>query len=282
MRPVAQAPLLILSAILHAADLGVPETLDYGAPEGWEVEGIQPDSTWALLEQNGGLITLVPLALDTITLPALKAWNGSDTLLLEPPLLVVERTMPDTSFSVSPFPTPALFVVPPGFPDDYLEAHRFWLLWGEPPHGLLVPVLAAALAAAAAAAILVKARRRRRARSPVLPHGTETGPDLPARMLALLDSPAMASGDWRALFTEIDRLMRALVEARFGLDTTALTYRQMGGEMRGRTDWKRFAEDFSQVIREVTLQRYAGWGTTRDEACALIRAMSDSAGRWLK
>lgn len=282
MRPAMQVSLLFLSTGLYAADLGAPEVVDYGAPEGWEVERALPDSTWALLEQEGGRITLVPLALDTIALPTLKAWKGSDTLLLAPPLLVVERTMPDTSYAVSPFPAPAPFPVPPGFPDDYLEAHRFWLVWGEPPRSLLFPVLAGAAAVAAAAAIMVTARRRKRTGPSGVSPGSDAVPALPARILALLECPAMASGDWKTLFMEIDRLMRTLVEARFGLDTSALTYRQMSAAMRGRPDWKRFVEDFSAVIREVTLQRYAGWGTTRDEAAALVRAMADSAGKWLK
>ncbi len=282
MRLSLPASLLCLSSGLSAAGLGAATVVDYGAPAGWDVEPAVPDSSWALLEQNGGEITLVPLALDTIALPALRAWNGSDTLLLDPPLLVVERTMPDTSYAVSPFPAPAPFVIPPGFPEDYLEAHRFWLLWGEPPGSLLAPVLAGAAAVAALAALFVLARRRRKTLPAADSPGMETGSALPARMRALLDCPAMAAGDWKALFTEIDRLMRALVEARFRLDTSALTYRQMGSEMKGRPDWKRFAEDFSSVIREVTLQRYAGWGTTRDEAGALIRAMADSAERWLK
>jgi hypothetical protein len=268
---------LVLASVC-GVPLGLPLDVDYGAPASWTVEPLPPDTAWEVLSQDQGRITLIPLALDTLDLPALAAWSGADTIELPPPAVVVDRSMPDTLYQVAPFPAPALMHIPPGFPEDYVGAHRFWLEWGGPPGTPFWVWLLPLIPLAALAWFLLRRRRK----TPV-PAG-ETGPagirGLEQAALDLLDSPMLASGDWKGLFTEVDRILRAVASTRSGLPMDAVTWGQAQARLRSAGCPDGFIEDARELVREITLQRYAAWGTTRDRAVASIRRLAEIAGRW--
>jgi hypothetical protein len=251
----------------------------YPVPDGWSVEPLQPAEGFSVLEQNGGTVSIVPLDLDTLVLPPMLAWSGSDTLALSAPVLVVDRTIPDTLYVVSPFPAPAGFSIPPGLPEDYLYALRYWLKWrGAPRPFPLLPVAAAALLLSAAAFLVARARRRK----PAAPDSTpvQAGSDPSRAALALLESREFVTGDWRGLFREMDLLLRQCVASRFASDPTALTWRQITSRIARAEGSKEFGEDCSGLIDEIRLQRYAGWGSSRERAEAWVRRLAQILGRW--
>ncbi len=256
--------------------LGRPVRIDWDVPPGMALEALAPSDGWSVLSTDDSGAVIVPLALDTLPLPPLAASGPADSILLDPPVIVVQRTMPDSSWAVTPFPAPLFMDIPPGLPRDYLIPLMFWESWGGPASSFpFVPVAAAVLAAACLAFL---AARRRRGRGP-----GATGPGiaqsrrstLSEMALALLDSPHLASGDFTALYREIDLILRRVVERRFGLDMAALTYRQARSALGdGAADFFRGTSDLE---REISLQRYAGWGTTRDRASSDIRRLSSIA-----
>jgi hypothetical protein len=268
---------LVLASV-SGVPLGRPLDVDYGAPASWAVEPLHPDTAWEVLSQDHGRITIIPLALDTLDLPSLTAWSGADTVELLPPLVVVDRSMPDTLYQVAPFPAPAPMHIPPGFPEDYAGAHRFWLVWGGPPGTPFWVWLLPLIPLAALAWLLLRRRRN------VPVSAGETGPagmrGLEEAALDLLESPMLASGDWKGLFTEVDRILRAVASARSGLPMDAVTWGQAQARLRSAGCPDGFIEDARELVREITLQRYAAWGTTRDRAVASIRRLAEVAGRW--
>jgi hypothetical protein len=269
---------MMILASSSGIPLGRPIDVDYGAPASWEVEPLSQDSAWEVISQDQGRISLIPLALDTLDLPALSAWSGTDTIELPPPVVVVARSMPDTLYQVAPFPAPAPMHIPPGFPEDYVGAHRFWLEWGGPPGTPYWAWLLPLIPLAALAWFLLRRRRRTPAAS------GEAGPadrrGLEQAALDLLDSPMLASGDWQGLFTAVDLILRAVASARSGLPMDAVTWGQAHTALRRAGCPDGFIEDARELVREITLQRYAAWGTTRDRAVVSIRRLAEIAGRW--
>lgn len=259
--------------------LGSPVRAEWPVPEGWTLQRLEASECWAVLETYPAGALIVPLALDTLPLPQLAAWSAGDTVMIQPPVIVVDRTMPDTLYVVAPFPAPLEIPgIPPGFPSDYLEPHRFWLTWREPPPGppwLLIGGGALLLASALAAAAI---SRRRGAVSPGTAAPPGGAPTLADAILALLDGPQMASGDFPALYRELDGFLRKVVQRRFFLDPSALTYRQMRAAAGSTAAVDAFFEEAGGVIREITLQRYAGWGTTRERAGLDVRKVASLAG----
>lgn len=252
---------------------------DWPVPEGWTLQGLGASEFWAVLETDSAGALIVPLALDTLPLPPLAAWSAGDTLMIQPPVIVVDRTMPDTLYAVASFPAPLEIPgIPPGFPADYLAPHRFWLTWRTAPGGppwLLVGGGALLLASALAAAAI---SRRRRAGAPSPAAAPGAAQSLADAILALLEGPQMASGDFPALYRELDGFLRKIVQRRFSLDPSALTYRQMRSAAGSTAAVEAFFEEAGAVIREITLQRYAGWGTTRDRAGSDVRRVAALAG----
>jgi hypothetical protein len=265
-------------ASVSGVPLGRPLDVDYGAPPAWTVEPLPPDTAWEVLSQDQGMITLLPLALDTLDLPALTAWSGGDTVELPPPLVVVDRSMPDTLYQVAPFPAPALMWIPPGFPEDYAGALRFWLVWGGPPGTPFWVWLLPLIPLSALAWFILRRRRKAPASAgDTRPPGIR---GLEQAALDLLESSMLASGDWKGLFTEVDRILRAVASARSGVSMDAVTWGQAQVRLRSAGCPDGFVEDARELIREITLQRYASWGTTRDRAVASIRRLAEVAGRW--
>ena len=260
--------------------LGRPVDIDYPVPAGWMADSLASGEGYSVLSQSGGAVTIVPLSLDTLDLPELTAWSGSDTIQVGPPVVVVDRTLPDTVYTISPFPAPALFVIPPGLPEDYLSALRFWIQWGPGPAGFPWLVLAAAAVAIGGAAWAVIRSRRRKAAAPMQTQAPAPADlDPAAAALALLESAEFASGDWRGLFREIDAHLRRFVTSRFGADTTALTWRQISSRIRESPGAGEFLEESGDLVGEIRMQRYAGWGSSRERAEAWVRKLAGIVGR---
>ncbi len=276
--------LLLLSLLSVETTVGVPVQVDYGPPEGWLTGTLESTEQWQVLTQDSGVVSLIPLDLDTLELPALPAWNSDgDTLFLSPPLLVVTRTMPDTLYAPSVFPYPAILDIPPGFPGDYLELMRFWLVWGGPPgtDWLLICLIAVAFLVTAIVVILVVRKRRR---------GVDEEPDesalLPpakrsAEALALLDSSWFAEGRWQELYTDVDRLLRNTIDWKFGVANRALTYGQVMRKLCREPDGNSFVEETDALIDEIVLQRYADWGSSRERAQRFIRMLVKIMETWI-
>ncbi|KZD15114.1 MAG: hypothetical protein AO394_08420 [Candidatus Fermentibacter daniensis] len=55
----------------------------------------------------------------------------------------------------------------------------------------------------------------------------------------------------------------------------ALTHRQIHRRLSGRKDLKWLVDGSEGLIREIGLQRYADWGTTREKAQADIRRLAE-------
>ena len=255
--------------------LGVQTEIHYGIPEEYDPMPVQASNDFVLLEQRGDTLTVVPLALDTLDLPAMPASYenppsdsaASHTVEAEfpPPVVVAVRTMPDTVWTVPVFQAPLNTLIPPGFPADYMERHAFWRKWGPSPSRWWVTAAAAAAALSAAAALFWFYRRKRK--SAEEPEGeVPSGLSPEEEVDALLESAAFARGRWEEYYRKVDVLLRDTVAFRFGVTSRALTWRQILRRLSRDREGARFADQSSDLTREITLQRYAGWGGSRERA----------------
>jgi len=243
--------------------------------EGWRALPLRQDSTFALLWQRGDSAAVVPLVLDTLRMPPLALVRGEDTTSVQLPAIPLRSTMSDSTLAVS-FPAPVDPRIPPGLPGDYLEPHRFWTSMGAAPSAWLPYALAAAAVTAAAGFWLLRRRRQRRHRPPA-----ETTPEsLAERAEALLESPPFASGNWEELYSRYDGLLRELIDCAADMDSRPLTYTQIGSALSGRPDGRKLWSEAEPLAREVVLQLYAGWGTSRERAASQVRKLATLAKRW--
>lgn len=265
-------------------ELGQPVTVQYAIPEGWSAGPLEEvEYGWNLLGQDGAEVSLVPLSLDTLVLPPMTASFDTSFILVQPPTVIVTRTMPDTSWTVASFPAPLTLDIPPGFPLDYLHAHRFWLDWGSPPGpGLLLPLVAAVVVMAVLLAfILHRTRRKRMAAGSDATHGTEGSGITPAEeAMALLETPAFSAGDWPVYYREVDRLLRITVSTRFGVSNPALTWGQVRRRLQREEGGAQFVDASAELSREILLQRYASWGGSRDRARKYTRTLASIREAW--
>ena len=246
--------------------LGVPVTIDYSIPEDFVSLPLEVTDDFVLLVQNGDSITIIPMVLDTLILPPIHAIL--DTLEIEkdfPPLVVVvARTMPDTTWNVPVFPAPLSHTIPSGLPQDYLETHSFWERWGKPPSNRWLLPLILSLAAILTVLLIWLIRRRR---------GEQQSVDVSRRsyspldeVKALFDSKAFAEGRWPEYYRDVDRLLRDTVDVRFGISNRANTWRQIRSELAKEKCSRKFIESTEELSREIILQRYASWGGSRERA----------------
>jgi hypothetical protein len=275
--------LSILSAVTVESTVGVPATVDYSLPSGWEIETLDAGEQWEVVSQDGGSINIIPLDLDTLQLPVLMAWNqASDTLLLQPPHMIVIRTMADTLYVPAVFPYPALLDIPAGFSVDYLEVLRFWLAWGAPPgtDWLLISLIATgALIVVLFTWLIIRRRLRSRLHQEATEHDTEPLQSS-ADAMALLESRWFTDGCWQELYADVDRLLRNTIERKFDLSNRALTYGQVMRKLKGKPDGRKFKRETEPLVEEITLQRYAGWGSSRDRAQRFIRLLAGVMETW--
>ena len=249
--------------------LGLPVTIDYSIPEGFVPRGIEATDGFVLLGQQGDSITIIPIVLDTLVLPSIYA--VSDTLgagnEFTPPLVVVSRTMPDTTWIVPVFPAPLLHTIPPGLPQDYLKQHSFWEKWGRAPsHRWLLPVILVSAAILTALLIWFIHRKRSRLSSADIPSVPMVSHSPLNEVKALLDSKAFAEGRWPEYYRDIDRLLRDTLAVRFAISNRAFTWRQIVRQLNEDNSTGNLLTEATELTREITLQRYASWGGSRERA----------------
>lgn len=269
--------------------LGVETAIDYGIPEEYTSMTVQESEDFKLLEQKGDTLTIVPLALDTLDLPMMPVSYettssdsaGSKTVEAEfpPPVVVAVRTMPDTVWTVPVFQAPLNTLIPPGFPIDYLERHAFWKKWRPSPSRWWVTVMALTAAALAAAALFWFYRRKRnRAKEPEEEVRSHLSPV--EEVDALLESGAFAQGRWEEYYKKVDVLLRDTVAFRFGITNRALTWHQILRRLSRDREGAKFAEPSRDLTREITLQRYAGWGGSRERAKRYTMKLKSIRKEW--
>lgn len=280
MNTVAAALVLLFQAQLTDIPLGVPVVVDYSIPQGYEPLPLEPSSDFALLEQNGDSVTVVPLALDTLDLPHMTAMSDTGETRFPPPLVTVARTMADTAWTVPVFTSPIGMNIPPGYPRDYLERHRFWMRWKNSPPGTWTRILILVLALAAAGLTAWIIRRRRTAGTAGVRTTGRSFISPLDQVRALLESRAFAEGRWQEYYRDVDRLLRDTVAFRFGIGNPAYTWRQIAGELSGNEEGRRFVRETEDLTGEITLQRYAGWGGSRDRARRFTEKLLSIREEW--
>jgi hypothetical protein len=267
-----------------SCSLGIPVTVDYHIPDGWTAESLESSESWYVIEQDVGTVTLVPLSLDTLDLPLLGAYSDSLEGYFAPPVLLVSRTMPDSTWTVSVFPSPLQIDIPAGFPENYLNQHRFWKEWrGAPSNRWLFPLLLIGVITILAVSSWLYYRRKKKLLSMKDIHAEKKLLISPLdEVKALLDSPAFANGNWLEYYKNVDELLRDTVSFRFKIFNRALTWHQIIRlVLRGEEeDGRKFAEDSSELIEEITLQRYASWGGSRERAERYTSRLSSIRREW--
>jgi len=271
--------MLLLGVVLMALEvpLGLPYTVDYGLPPGYEAGELPPGEAFSVVGADGGNITVVPLQLDTIPLPELPAFLDGHTLYLPGPVLAVPPMIPDSALAPAFAPAPAPMNIPPGFPLDYLRLRAFWLSWGGPPGFPWLVVTGGFILLAAAAAWFIVRRRR----------GSEAGQgptereDLPMdrKVLSLLEGDAFVHGDWKALYAQMEGIFRALVASRYGFGNPALTLYQMERQLSREKGAGRFVEKARPLMREIVLQIYANRGSSREKSRGFVELLAELTRR---
>lgn len=280
MNAATAALVLLLQAQLTDVPLGVPVVVDYSIPGGLEPLPLEPSSDFAVLEQSGDSVTIVPLALDTLDLPPMVVLSDTGETRFPPPLVTVARTMPDTTWTVPVFTSPIGMNIPPGYPSDYLERHRFWIKWKNSPSRTWLRILILALALAAAGLITWMIRRKRSAAATAEETVSRPGASPLDEVRALLESRAFAEGRWQEYYSDVDRLLRDTVAFRFGIGNRAYTWRQIAGELSSAAEGSRFVREAEELTAEITLQRYAGWGGSRDRAARFTDKLLSIREEW--
>lgn len=259
------------------ARLGTPLSLRFDVPEDWSVGELPEDSTYTVLRQDGPLVTVVPLLPGTLSVHPLRAWSGSDTASFSVPPVPIEPRFADTLYNVAPGVFPVGVHFPEGRPGDYLRRLQFWKAWGGEPRAATEWIIAGAcLVLLAVAAILHLTRRRRRAVEPTAPPEPPAG--LRGDILALLEHPSYGAADWAEFYRRYEELMRELVARRSGIADRSLTYRQLRDRLRDSAKGADLYDRLAPLVRETEMQRYAGWGSTRDRAARFVRSLAELAG----
>ncbi len=279
--------LLILISFVSGSEavscsLGIPVIVEYPIPNGWRVESLESSENWIVLEQYGGSVTLVPLSLDTLDLPQLVAYSDSLEEYFAPPVLLVRRTMPDSTWDVSVFPSPLQIDIPQGFPENYLNQLRFWEEWGKAPSTpWLFPMLLIGLITLLSFSTWLYYRRKKnRLHTEEIHVGDKTFLSPLDEVKALLDSPAFANGDWIEYYKIVDKLLRDTVSFRFRISNRALTWHQIIRLLRAEEDGRIFAENSTDLLGEISLQRYASWGGSRDRAEGYTSILASIRREW--
>jgi hypothetical protein len=104
--------------------------------------------------------------------------------------------------------------------------------------------------------------------------------DFRKRILELLKSRSFAEGNWKVLYARLDDMLRAFITSRFSINTFALTQQQIREHLEKSTDGKQYISKISEIMKEIRLQRYAGWGSTREKAEVFIKSFADQIGKW--
>lgn len=273
--------LLISDVEAVQCSLGVPVTIDYSIPEGFVPCPLEVTDDFILLELNGDSITIVPMVLDTLILPPLYAVSDSLKMDFSAPRIEVVRTMPDTTWTVPVFPSPLNHRIPPGFAEDYLDRHRFWERWGKAPSNMWLLPAILSLAAVIAVLIVWLIQRKRKTLSTADASSTAKHSIYPLdEVQALLDSKAFADGRWIEYYRDVDRLLRDTVAFRFGISNRAYTWHQIRRQLSREKGGREFIDDSSELSKEITLQRYASWGGSRERAKRYTSSLLSLRREW--
>lgn len=271
--PLLLACLLSAPGAPHPA-LGDTVVIGLPVPGGWRALDLGEDSTYSVVWQRGDSAALVPLVLDTLRPQPLRVVRDGDTARVGLPELAIRSTLPGSTYSVS-FPEPVDPRIPEGFPSEYLDSHRFWARMGPAGSPWALYVSAAAVVAAAAAALLL---RRRRPEEAEVVRGIEESAG--ERAESLLEHPSYAAGDWEEFYSHYDAILRDIMDAAAGMDCRPLTYTQIGAALNARPEGRELWRQAEPLAREVVLQRYAGWGSSRQRAASHVRRLAHLAARW--
>ncbi|MCP4647508.1 MAG: hypothetical protein GY852_07215, partial [bacterium] len=263
---------------------GVPLEVDYSFPAGYRYEEFTSDSLYSVLSTENGIFIVVPLAfVDTLHLPVVTIWNEEgDTLYAEPPIVLITGSLPDSIMVPSLPPFPGVMNIPPGLPEDWARNLSFWLVWGSPPPFPWLKLLAAVALAAALVAYMVKRKKNAPATSSdeLIVADLPSGKAAEKQALALLESENFIHGRWAELYSEVDLQYRATVAFKFTVVNKALTLAQISRALVSTGKGRKFLEEASPLIREITLQRYADWGSSRERASGFIRRLAKLRGEW--
>lgn len=277
--------IILLFTALANAHPAVPLEVDYEAPEGFVCQELKSDSLFFVLQADStGKFIIVPLSLsDNLPLPVLSAWNQQgDTITLESSPVSVTGWLPDSIMTPSLPPFPGFMDISPGFPRDYARNVSFWLVWGNPP-GFPWLFSSIGLLLAIALAFLIRLKMKK-------PNTVQNVPGVHIPLskaaeneaLSLLESEHFIHGHWAELYTEIDSQFRATVAVRFGIVNKAFTINQIAGALAATAKGRKFMEQALPITKEVTLQRYADWGSSRERASSFIKKLAKLRGEWSK
>lgn len=274
--------LVLIITALAELNSGVPGTVEYALPDGYTIEALTGDSTYSVIGEENGIFTIVPLVLrDTLQLPYLTAWNDSgDSLQLKPPAVIVEPSFPDSLMTPSAPVWPCYMDIPPGLPEDYARNLSFWLVWKESPGFPWLWVSAGVLIAALALFFILRRRRNAETAEEVPAVKVLPGREAEKEALALLECENFIHGKWPELYAEIDRQLRVTVSGRFGIVNRALTLNQISRSLASTGDGRKFLEDASPLVKEIILQLYADWGSSRERSTQFIRRLASLRKRW--
>ncbi|PIE52059.1 hypothetical protein CSA37_08365 [Candidatus Fermentibacteria bacterium] len=276
--------LVLLFCSLIELTSGQPGTVTYQVPEGYETGVLPEDSTWIVLSGENGVFTVVPLLLqDTLDLPYLTAWNTEgDTLELKPPMVTVEPLLPDSLMDPSMPVFPCFTNIPPGFPEDYARNMSFWLVWNKKPPFPWLWVSLAVVIAGTSAFFIYKRRRKGSADQTAPAEEIPAGHIAEKEALALLESESFIYGRWPELYQEIDRQLRVTVAGRFGVVNRALTLNQISRALAATGDGRKFLKEASPLVKEIILQLYADWGSSKDKSTTFIRKLAAIRKEWAR
>ena len=272
---------LLLSSVVNAYP-GVPVEVDYSTPPGYSCGEIVSSDLFSVLDSDSCVFVIVPMTFsDSLPLPVLTAWNDmGDTLYIEPPFLAVTGWFPDSLMDPSIPPFPGFINIPPGLPEDYARNASFWLVWGMPPGFPWLWVAGGVVVAAALIFYLLKRRNKKNIiQTEPIVH-VPTGKAAENEALALLESENFIHGHWAELYSKVDEQLRATVAGKFGLVNKALTLNQISRHLASTGEGRKFLEQASPIIEEITLQRYADWGSSRERAAGFIRRLAKMRGEW--
>ncbi len=277
--------LLLLSTEIEAVQcsLGVPVNIDYALPEDFIALPIEITDDFVLLQQAAGSITILPMVLDTLILPPLFAASDSIEIQIAAPVVTVFRTMPDTTWSVPVFPSPLLHSIPSGLAGDYLNRHLFWKRWGGAPANKWIP-LSIFLLTLILVLSLFLLHRKKRNKLMAVPESSDPRKSMSPldEVQALFDSKAFAEGRWPEYYRDVERLLRDTVAFRFGISNIALTLHQIRKQLDKNKDGRYFTNDSKEISREITLQRYAAWGGSRERAKKYTSKLHSLREEWHK
>ena len=263
--------------------LGSPSEIDYLIPEGYYFENIESDSSFVVISSEYSKFVIVPLLFaDTLPLPQIIAIGEEDTLIVEPPVITVLGNLPDSLMTPSLPPIPSHMTIPPGIPENYTRNISFWLVWGRPPPFPWLWVIGSILVISVIVIYLIRRKRNKVSEDSVedfidlLPAGKIAEKEA----LALLESENFIHGRWIELYTEVDRQYRATVAKKFGIINKAFTLNQIRRTLVSSGTGRKFLEQASPLTKEIILQRYADFGSSKERATGFIRKLAKLRGEW--